>query len=87
MLDILMSLQPRQEFAGTVLFEELQEINEILFISKGICDVGFEINKLKKYVLRFTDKVVVGAYNCTFRLRAIFCYRCKTDCEGYSIRK
>jgi len=29
----------------------------------------------------------VGGYNCTFNKRAIFVYRCRSDCEGYTIRK
>jgi len=87
MLQILMNLEPRHELAGATLFEELEEINEVLFISRGQCDVGFEVNKIKKFVLRFFNKTVVGAYNCTFNIRSVFCYRCNSECEGYSIRK
>jgi len=38
-------------------------------------------------VLRYNNKVVIGAYNCTFNTRAVFIYRCKSNCEGYFIRK
>ena len=87
MLQILMNLEPRYEQCGATLFEELEEVNEVIFFARGQCDVGFEVNKLKKYVLRFFNKVVIGAYNCTFNIRSVFCYRCHSDCEGYSIRK
>jgi zinc protease len=30
---------------------------------------------------------VIGAYNCTFSERSLFVYRCRTDCQGYYIRK
>lgn len=66
MLQILTHLWPRFEHKGTVLFEELEEISEVIFLSKGLVDVGFEINKKKKYVMRYTDQVVIGAYNCCF---------------------
>ena len=38
-------------------------------------------------MLRYSDKGIFGGYNCTFNTRSIFIYRCKTDCEGYFIRK
>jgi CRP-like cAMP-binding protein len=82
-----MNLEPRFEPAGTTILEELQEINEIIFISKGRVAVGFEINKKKEFALTFHDKVVIGAYNCTFKKRANYCFHCLTFCEGYSLRK
>jgi CRP-like cAMP-binding protein len=87
MLAILSHLEPRFEKKGTVLFEELQEISEVIFIGKGTIDIGYEINRQRRFVMRYTNKIVMGAYNCTFNKRAIFIYRCKTDCEGYFIRK
>ena len=87
MIQMLQSLEPRYEKRGTILFEELEEISEILFINKGMVDVGYEINKQKKYCIRHTDKVVIGAYNCTFNKRAVFIYKCKQACQGYFIRK
>ena len=87
MTQLLKSLEPRQEDAFTMLFEELDEIREVIFIEKGECDVGYEINKKKKFVIRYSNATVIGGYNCTFNKRAIFCYRTKTLCEGYSVRK
>ena len=70
-----------------MLFEELDEIREVIFIERGECDVGYEINKKKKFVIRYSTATVIGGFNCTFNKRAIFCYRTKTNCEGYSVRK
>jgi hypothetical protein len=64
----------------TILFEELGEINEIIFVITGQIDVGFDINKIRKYVYRYDSKYVIGAYNCTFNERSLFVYKCKTDC-------
>lgn len=87
MMELLTKLEPRFENAGSILFEELDEINEIFFVSKGQVDIGYELNKTKKFVIRYTDKTVVGGYNCTFSKKAIFVYKCRTECEGYTIRK
>ena len=70
-----------------VLFEELGEINEIIFVLNGEMDVGFDINKIRNYVYRFNSNYVIGAYNCTFSERSLFVYKCRTDCQGYYIRK
>ena len=80
-------LEPRFELEGMILFEELSEINEIIFVQTGEMDVGFDINKIRNYVYRFNSNYVIGAYNCTFNERSLFVYRCRTDCQGYYIRK
>jgi len=30
---------------------------------------------------------VIGIFNCTFDVRAMFIYMCKTKCTGYYLRK
>ena len=50
-------------------------------------DIGFEINKIKKFVFRYNSNFVIGAYNCTFNQRSLFIYKCKTRCQGYYLRK
>jgi hypothetical protein len=53
MIKIMTYLEPRIEKAGSVLFEELDEINEVIFIMMGTIEIGFEINKTRKFVIRF----------------------------------
>jgi len=36
---------------GTILHNELDEIGEIIFVSKGKIGLGYEINKIKKIAL------------------------------------
>lgn len=43
-MSILRNLLPRYEKAGTILFAENEEVNELIFISKGNVDVGFTLN-------------------------------------------
>lgn len=75
------------EKAQSILIEELDEVNEIFYVIKGQVDIGYELNKSKKYVIRYQDKTVIGGYNCTFNKKAIFVYKCRSECEGYTIRK
>ena len=87
MIKMVSYLEPRYEPAGTIIFQELEEVNEILFIDRGVVDVGYEINKERKFCIRHSHHVVIGAYNVTFNKRAVFVYRCKRDCHGYFIRR
>ena len=45
---ILRSLEPKIETEESIIFEELNEMNEIIFILCGIIDPGFQINKIKR---------------------------------------
>jgi hypothetical protein len=65
-IKLLRSLGPKIETEDSTIFEELDEINEVIFILDGVIDLRYQINKIKKYVLRFDCNFVVGAYNCTF---------------------
>lgn len=87
MISILCNLEPRREKRGAILFEELEEIAEIFFVSQGTIDIGYEINRQRKFVLRQTDKLVIGAYNCCFNTRSLFIFKCKSESSGYFIRK
>ena len=87
MMQILQKLEPRYMSKNQMIFEELDDINEIIFVQQGQVDIGYEVNKKKKFVIRYINKTLIGAFNCTFNIRAIFCYLAKTVCEGFMIRK
>jgi len=71
---ILINLEPRFEKAGTILYDELDEVNEVLFMNNGEVDVGFKINGQAKFIIRFHCGTIIGAYNCTFSKRTSFIY-------------
>ena len=49
--------------------------------------VGYEINKQKRYCIKFQDCIVIGAYECQFNKRSSFIYTALTALEGLFIRK
>jgi hypothetical protein len=49
---LLYQLEPRREEKGVVIFDELDEVNEAIFMEKGWIDVGFEINRKQSFVIR-----------------------------------
>lgn len=56
MLKVLQNLEPRFEKAKHLIYEELDEISEVVFIREGTVDVGFRINTVAKYAIRFTNE-------------------------------
>ena len=87
MIDLLSCLEPRREEKYNILINELDEFNEVIFFIEGIYEIGFEINRVKTYVLRYKDKNVIGAYGVTFNKRSLFVFRTFSVCNGYSIRR
>jgi hypothetical protein len=46
MLNLLSCLEPREEKANKILLNELDEVNEVFFFTNGMCETGFEINRI-----------------------------------------
>ena len=44
MMDILQALEPRLEPKNVILFNELEEVNEVLFFITGTHEIGYELN-------------------------------------------
>lgn len=66
MMTVMYNLEPRRDDADVILFDEMEEVNEVLFFLKGSHDIGYEFNSEKKYVLRFANANPIGAYGVTF---------------------
>ena len=87
MIHLLENLEPRTEPSGTILYKTIEEVEGIFFIEKGSVDIGFEINRDTKFIIRLQKGGVIGAYNMTYHTKTIFMYRvCETYC-GLTIRK
>ena len=58
-----------------------------MFIGTGSVIVGYEINKVKKYAIKFDNYCVIGCYEISHSRRSAFIYTALTAVHGYSIRK
>lgn len=84
---LLTKLEPRFEAKRTIIVDEFDEFNEVIFVFKGTTVIGYEINKQKRYALKHKNCCVIGGYGCTFNQRSAFIYTALTDIHGYSVRK
>jgi hypothetical protein len=89
MISLVRKLEPRHEKKGTIIYRTVEDVEEVFFIDKGSIDIGFEINRESKFVLRLGNGGVVGAYNITFGSKTVFIYKVSNlaDFEGFTIRK
>ena len=80
-------LEPRYESKGTILLNELEETQELLFVHQGEVGIGFELNRKVTYVMKKTDQAIIGMYGLLFNQRAEFIFTAMTNISGYGIRK
>lgn len=53
MMMLLTRIEPRFEHKGTIIIDELTETNEVIFVSSGTILYGYEINKQKRYCIKY----------------------------------
>ena len=69
MILILRSLEPQCWKPRELLYSELDEVSEILFIEVGEIDIGYEVNKVENFRVRLGNNTVIGAFNICFNKR------------------
>ena len=86
-LFMLQLLEPTQFLPYTLVFFELESVDEAHFIMSGQIDVGYQINHISKYKLRFRGNFLIGCYEICFGKRSELLYRTKAYSYGYFVRK
>ena len=66
MIKLLRYLEIRHIDAKETIINELDESSELYFIQSGIYDIGYEINKVKKYRLQFGPRTIIGGFAVAF---------------------
>tara|TARA_B110000285_G_C15110831_1_gene611009 strand:- start:487 stop:900 length:414 start_codon:yes stop_codon:yes gene_type:complete len=95
MLDMMHHLEPRYEEKDEIVFDELEEITEVVLYVKGKFDIGFELNNERYFVKRFQNSAssvsntgaMIGAHGVAFNKRSRFVYKTASRCSGFFIRK
>lgn len=95
MLDLMQHMEPRSEEKDVTIFDELDEISEVVLFVRGKFDIGFEVNGKRFFVKRFTNSsssvhnagAMIGAHGASFNKRSRFIYKTATRCDGFFIRK
>ena len=70
----------------TVILEEFDETNEIMFVTSGSVLVGYEVNNVKKYCIKM-DRIIVGGHGILENKRSEYVYCSLNNVDACSIRK
>lgn len=86
-MKILNMLEPRFHASGDVIYQTVEDVEEMYFIMEGSVNIGFEFNRSIKNAVRLTKGMAIGAYNCTFDKKTIFNYSVHSSLHAFTIRK
>ncbi len=84
---IMKNMEPRKFFAGDTIYNDMEEVEEIIFVLTGDYLIGYSINSIEHFALRLGCKTVIGDHSLMFRKRSEFLYRAFNDMDCYAIRK
>jgi hypothetical protein len=86
MSKILSNLEPIQYQKEELIMDELDEVNQVIFILRDAYHVGFYINKGVQYKLKL-KQFSIGDYFITFNMKSQYAYKAACQCSGYFIRR
>ena len=86
-MKLIENLEPRYFRSNTLLFGELDEIQEFYFVLAGVYDIGYEINNKKQYRLRYGPKTLIGAINIVLNIRSQIIVKTKSQLNCFGYRK
>ena len=95
MTDLMQKMEPTFVTPNSVIYNELDEITEVIFYYDGKFDLGYDINGKSFYVLRYENSSTgdksrgeaIGEFGCTFNHTSRFIYKSSSFCEGFFVRK
>ena len=75
MIGVFRNLQPLQIQSREIIFGELDPVEMVLFITEGICNVGFVINSKQKFVRKIGKSNSIGGFECSYNRRSVYLYK------------
>ena len=83
--DVLQLLEPMKAEKNEMLYQELDDMQEIVFLSESDIKIGYSINNKKLF--RITQGAnAVGVYGVTFNRKSHYIYKVIQESVGYFIR-
>ena len=89
MIVFLRSLEPVMFQKNTIIFNEFEDVSNVLFVCKGQIDIGYDINRIVKYKMRLNGHFQIGGFEICYRRRSQVIYKSSNfkKVSGYFIRK
>ena len=87
MTHIMMNLEGRFYRQGHVIVQEQDECLEVLFVLRGRYNIGYEINRKRRFRKQFGPSTLIGAFQMSFLKRYQFLIVAQTDMLCYVLRR
>ena len=87
MVDFMQRLEAIHILKGEIIYAELEDVQTINFIKGGV-DLGYDINRVTKFVVRLEGNMQLGAFEMCHNRRSQLIYKASRDSQGsYFMRK
>jgi len=70
MVFLLSNLEVIKVRKGQILIGEMDTVETLYFMADASIDLGYEINRSKKFVVRLSGNIMIGGYELSFNQRA-----------------
>ena len=84
--DVLQLLEPMRALKNELLYEELDDVQEIIFLSDSDIKIGYSMNNKRIFRISQTANAV-GVFGVTFNRKSHYIYKVIQDSDGYFIRQ
>jgi CRP-like cAMP-binding protein len=74
-------MEPRHYKKGEIIYHDMEEVDELIFVSKGEYAIGYTLNATEYLALRLSARSVIGDYALMFQKRSEFLYKVLYDCD------
>jgi signal-transduction protein with cAMP-binding, CBS, and nucleotidyltransferase domain len=66
MMKIMQALEPRHFSKGDIIYHDMEEVDELIFVVKGEYAIGYTLNSVEYLALRTSARTVIGDYGIMF---------------------
>ena len=87
MMTVMQKLEPRHFAKEDTIYDDMEEVEEIIFVVSGSYLVGYTVNSTEYFALKMGPKTIIGDHSVMFNKRSEFLYRAHFNMDCQAIRK
>ena len=86
-MSMMQNLEPRHFTAEETIYDDMEDVEEIIFVVSGSYLVGYKVNSTEYFALKMGAKTIIGDHSVMFNKRSEFLYRAYFNMDCQAIRK
>eukprot|EP00347_Sterkiella_histriomuscorum_P000318 403376339 len=86
MMSIMHTLQPRKFFKHDIIYDENEEVLEIVFVCSGEYAIGYMIDGREHLAIKLGHRTAIGDYQIINKQRSEFRYRALSTIDSYVLK-